>query len=206
MSIPPQGGCSPAAGPSTTAKLRNPLENIVRMSREKIAAHYSLQFGEFTQPVPKERFLAYGFERAAFSAQGFVAALKVPAAVVAAALSWLVAQKPRWAPAGLMPWQWLVLTYPLYSLPAWIFVGWALDACIHRRPIPAVVGWTSAVLPCAFALFAIALRFGMTEAERADQDLLQSYIVGLAFWACLLTLPLIGLLRSSRGKARSTGN
>lgn len=174
------------------------------MQRAGAATSVRLQFGEFTQFIPKERFLAYGFERAAYCAQGLIVTLNVPAAFVASAVSWLVAKRPRWAPAGVMPWQWLALTYPLYSLPAWIFVGWALDSCVHRRRMPAAMGWTSAVLSCAFALLAIGLRFGTTEPERANQDLLQSYIVGLAFWAGLLTIPFIALLRSSPRKRRST--
>jgi hypothetical protein len=185
-----------------------PAARIDRMPMQRAGAANSvrLQFGEFTQLVPKERFLAYGFERATYSARGFIATLNVPAAFVASAVSWVVAKRPRWAPPGLMPWQWLVLIYPLYSLPAWIFVCWALDACVHRRPMPAAIGWTSAVLSCAFALLAIGLRFGTTEADRANQDLPQSYIVGLAFWACLLTIPFIALLQSSRRKAPVNGH
>jgi len=165
----------------------------------------SFQFGEFTQTIPRKRFLAFGFERAAYSRQGLVAALNVPAVFVSAPISWIVAQRPRWTPGGLMPWQWLVFTYPVYALPAWIFVGWALGSCIHRRPVRAVVGWGSAVLAGAFASIAISLQFGMTEAERANQDLLPSYIVGFAFWACLLTLPFVAMLRSRRRSGGEIG-
>jgi hypothetical protein len=175
------------------------IDGILRQ-RAGAATSVRIRFGEFTLVVPKDRFLAYGFERAAYSAQGFVTTVNVPAAFVASAVSLLVAKRPRWAPPGMMPWQWLVLTYPLYSVPAWIFVGWALDTCIHRRQMRAAIAWASTLLSCASGSLAIGLRFGMTESERANPDLLQSYIVGFAIWACLLLIPCIALLRSQRGK------
>jgi hypothetical protein len=101
-----------------------------------------------------------------------------------------------------MPWQWIAITYPMYALPAWVFVGWALDVWVRRRRMPASIGWVSGILSCGFAFLALGLRFGLTEAERNGQDLLMSYVVGFVLWAFLLAVPFIVWLRCTRLKAR----
>ncbi len=160
-----------------------------------------IQFGQFVQIVPREKFLSYAFERATYSTQRVIVALNAPAAFFAALVSWLVAHRPRWTPEGLMPWQWIALTFPIYGLPAWSFVGWGVDVWMRRRRMPASIGWVSGVLACGLALLSLSLRFGLTEAERSGQDLLMSLVIGFALWAFLLAIPLVGWIRFTRLKA-----
>lgn len=151
--------------------------------------------GEFTMVIRKDRFFSFGFERASYTAQGVIVALNMPAAFVATLVARVVAQGPRWSPAGLMPWEWIAITYPLYALPAWIFIGWALDILIKGKRMPSWIGWASLALSCGCAILAIGFRFGFTDAERQGQDLLGAYTAGFILWAVLLTLPFVAQMR-----------
>src|SRR5262245_52023733 len=64
LSVPTQAsilshpqGPAPATRTSTTANLRNPMENIVRMSEEKIAAHYIVARRPVGLPADDSRHL-----------------------------------------------------------------------------------------------------------------------------------------------------
>lgn len=162
---------------------------LVLRERAGEAASVRIQFGQFAQIVPRNRFLFYGFERAAYSTQGLITVLNAPAAFPSALVSWLVAHGPRWTPAGLMPWQWIAITYPVYALPLWAFVGWGIDLWVQAKRMPTSVGWLSGLLSCASALLALGLRFGLTEGQWNGQDLLGSYITGFALWTFLLAIP-----------------
>lgn len=151
-----------------------------------------------TRIIRKEDFLAFSFERASYAQQGFVAAINTPAIFVAAVVSYAAVMKPRWTPHPLMPWQWLVVSYPIYMLPAWIFLGWSLEALFGTKRMPGWAGWTSFTVACGFACLAVAFRFGFSAAEREGQDLLGSYIVGLLLWAALLILPFAAAIRCKR--------
>jgi hypothetical protein len=178
------------------------LRTVLALRQHASAGHsVRIEFGQFVEIVPKEKFLSYAFERATYSTQRFIVALNAPACFLAALISWLTVHRPRWTPGGLMPWQWIAITFPIYALPAWWFVGWSVDIWVRRKRMPAWIGLASGLLSCGLALLAFGLWSGLTDAERGGQDLILGIIIGFPLWAFLLAIPFGGWIRSTRLKA-----
>lgn len=175
---------------------------LLFFTRLKQVAHgsgsVSLTSGEFVWTIPPDRFLLAAFDRAAWRAEGPVTIVNTPAKFVETLVSLVVARKGYWWPLSLPQSTWHALIYPIYALPAWIYIGFAIDAMIGRRHIRRwnVILSVLLVLICA-SLFC-GFRFGMPAAEREGQERLGWFIDGFAIWTVLFSLPVVAWLRQKR--------
>jgi hypothetical protein len=185
---------------------------LVFFLRLKQAAHGSghvlIHTGEFQTLVPSEGFLSFAFLRATAAAAKSLTVLNTPASLVEHIV--LLLRPPSngtWYsasgcyPAWLGLWPGRSLTYPIYALPAWFYVGRGLDGLLaHER-----VGTANMVLSVVLAGVAIAicggLRFGLSPWERRDQ--VSWFIEGFALWACLFAIPLVEWFRQKVARKSS---
>jgi hypothetical protein len=172
-------------------------------TRLKLMAHgsasVSLAFGEFVVNIPSDRFLSFAFDRAAWWAEGPITILNTPAKFVEPLVSLIVAREGHWWPRSLQSYAWHVFIYPIYALPAWIYIGFAIDAAIgHRR----VHRWNvilSVLLALTCALLFCAFRFGVPAAKRAGQESVNWFIdYGFAIWAVLFSIPVLAWMRQKK--------
>lgn len=161
----------------------------------------SLASGEFVFTIPSDRFLAVAFDRTGWLAEKPVTILNTPAKFVETVVSLVIARKGYWWPPALQQSTWHVLIYPIYALPAWIYLGLGIDAVIGRRRVHRwnVILSVVLVLTCA-ALFC-GLRFGMPAAEREGQERLSWFIDGFAIWAVLFSIPVVAWIVQKRQRA-----
>lgn len=102
-------------------------------------------------------------------------------------------------PASLLPSTWHALIYPVYALPAWIYIGLGIDAGIGRCLVRRWNVVLSLCLALTFAVLFCGFRFGMSAAERESQELLSWFIEGFALWAVLFAIPFVAwMLRRKR--------
>jgi len=179
---------------------------LVFFFRLKHAAHGSghvlIHTGQFRTLVPFEGSFSFAFFRATAAAAKSIIVLNIntPASFVELIVSLLRPpfsgtrySTSSWYPGwlGLGPGR--SLTYPIYALPAWFYVGRGIDALLARRR----VGTGNMVLSVVLAGVAIAiccgLRFGLSPWEHQDQ--VGPYIEGFALWACLFAIPLVAWFR-----------
>ena len=172
-------------------------------TRLKLMAHGStsvfLAFGEFVVNIPSDRFLSFAFDRAAWWAERPVTILDTPAKFVEPLVSLIVGREGHWWPRSLQSYAWHVLIYPIYALPAWIYIGFAINAAIGRRHIRRwnVILSVLLVLTCS-SLFC-GFRFGVPAAEREGQESLNWFIdYGFAIWAVLFSVPTVAWMRQRR--------
>jgi hypothetical protein len=155
----------------------------------------SLASGEFVFTIPADRYLFFALDWAGRWAAKPITILNTPAKLMETLVSLAVARKGYWWPPSLLRSTWHALIYPIYALPAWIYLGLAIDALIgRRRPYR----W-SAILSVCLALTCASLfygfRFGMPAAEREGQERLGWFIDGLALWAVLFSIPVVAWMR-----------
>jgi hypothetical protein len=146
--------------------------------------------------IPTDHLFRVSIEMSAFRRQGTITLLNAPGQVLYLLIGVLVGHSSHWSPDSLGPAIWRVFSFPLCALPAWFFLGRALDACFastRLRRADLVIGLTLFTL---FLILSAGLRFGLSPEERAGQDLLFfSYIYGFALWASLMTIPLVAWIR-----------
>ena len=171
------------------------LPALLSFSRMKQMAHGSgsvfVASGEFVMTIPADRFLSVAFDRAGWWAEKPVTILNAPAKFVETLVSLIVARTVYWWPPLLLQSTWHVLVYPIYALPAWIYVGLGIDAMIGRHRLHRWNVILSVVLALTFALLFCELRFGMPAADREGQEMLSWFIDGLAIWAVLFSIPVV---------------
>lgn len=130
----------------------------------------SLGSGEIVLTIPSDRFLSVAFDRAGWWAEKPVTILNTPAKFVETLVSLVVARKGYWWPPSLVQSTWQALTYPIYALPAWIYVGLGIDALIGRHRVHRWNVILSVLLALTCALLFCGFRFGMPAAEREGQE------------------------------------
>lgn len=152
----------------------------------------TLVFGDFQMMIPPNRFFSFAFERAGLRADKLIFVLDLPAKAMELIVTLLMSSRTGpWHPASFLPSTWRSLTYPLYALPAWFYVGTGVDALLGRRRVR---GWNmilSLILSLTLASLCCGFRFGMSPAERQGQDLLSWAMEGLALWAVLFAIPFV---------------
>jgi len=170
----------------------------------KVSAHGSdsISIGTTTTSlvVQSNGFLSLAFTGAAFLVEKPIIILNVPAHFVDALICYAIARQPSWSPSSIGPAAWHCLTYPLFALPAWFYVGFGLDAFLGRKRVRPLALTPSVVLVLAFGVLAAGLLFGLTPEERREQDMLLAYIGGLALWAVLFAVPFAAWLRQRLAK------
>jgi hypothetical protein len=163
------------------------------------AGSVSLSSGDMVMTIPSDHFLSVALDRAGWWAEKPATVLNAPAKFVEVVVSLLVAHKANWHPASLLPSTWHALIYPIYALPAWVYIGFGIDAGIGRCPIRRWNMALSLFLALTFAGLFCGFRFGMPAAEREGQELLSWFIKGFALWAALFAIPFVAwMLRRKR--------
>jgi hypothetical protein len=160
------------------------------------AGGVSIQTGPFRTLVPPGHFLSFAWERVAFLGQQGILIIDAPGKLIEIVVSLIVAHNGNWHPAPVPEWSWRCLTYPLYAIPAWLFVGTGLDALTQRRPVargPALIGL---VFSAISALFVAGLLFGLSSAERQGEA--NWFLCGFALWTILFTIPFAARYRAIR--------
>ena len=159
----------------------------------------SISYDDIVMTIPSDHFLAVAFDRAGWWAEKPITILNTPAKFVEIFVSLLVAHKANSYPASLLSSTWHALIYPIYALPAWVYVGLGIDAGIGRRLVRRWNVGVSLFLALTCAILFCGCRFGMSSAERAGQELLSWFIIGFALWTILFAVPFVGwLLRRKR--------
>jgi len=149
--------------------------------------------GQFS--IPAEHLFRISIEMSAIRQQGTITLLNAPGHLLFLLICVLVGHSSHWSPAFLSPAVWRVLSFPLCALPAWFFLGRALDACFASTGLRRVDFAIALTLLFLFLILAAGLRFGLSPEERAGQYLLFCYIDGFAMWASLMTVPLFAWIR-----------
>jgi hypothetical protein len=157
------------------------------------AGGVSVSSGDIVLTIPSDRFLSVAFDRAGWWAEKPATILNAPAKFVEVVVSLLVAHKANWHPASLLPSTWHALIYPIYALPAWVYIGLGIDAGIGRCLVRRWNAVLSLFLALIFAVLFCGFRFGMPATEREGQELLSWFIEGFALWAMLFAIPFVVL-------------
>ncbi len=153
------------------------------------AGGVSLAVGEFVIKIPSDRFLPVALDQAGRWAEKPVTVLNAPAKFVEAFVSLLVAHKANWYPESILSSTWRAVIYPVYALPAWLYVGVGIDALMGRRPVRRWNAALSVFLALSFVVLFCGFRFGIPSADREGQELLSWFIDGFALWAVLFAIP-----------------
>jgi hypothetical protein len=174
---------------------------LVFFLRLKQAASGSGHVGEFQAIIPSEGLLSFAFLRAAAAAVKTITVLNAPANLVELIVSWL--RQPLtgtwvstsgWYPAWLGLWPGRSLTYPIYALPAWFYVGLGVDSLLGRRRVGTANMVLSVVLAGVTIVVCCLLKLGLSPMERQG-EVGGLHIEGFALWACLFAVPLVAWFR-----------
>ncbi len=150
--------------------------------------------------IPADRLFPVSIEMSALRHQGAIVLLNAPGHALYLLISIAVGHSSHWSPASIGPALWRVYSFPLCALPAWFFLGRALDALFkgtRLRWADLVIGLTLFTL---FLLISAGLRFGLSPQERADQDpwLFWGYVYGFTLWAGLMVIPIFAWIRQRK--------
>jgi len=170
--------------------------------RLKPLAHGSepitLRAGEFQMEIQPKELLPFSFQRATWWAEKPITILDVPGLFVGLPISWLLSLT-NWNPElALFPLQWRPILFPVYALPAWLYVGCGIDGLLGRRRVGRINMIFSIVIATAFALMCGGLECGISAAERQGQARLGWSIQGLALWTLLFAIPSVAWLIQRR--------
>ena len=169
----------------------------------KAAAHgtasASLVAGEFQLTVASKDFLSAAFQFACWPAEHFIVMVNAPAKYVQILVSLVIAQSGRWEPGWISPPVWHCLTYSIYAVPAWYWVGRGVDGLLQRGGVRTSVMVASAAFGLISAGLFGVLRFGLSAADRQSVDTTEWLMVGFALWTVLFGIPVVAWLR--QGKA-----
>jgi hypothetical protein len=164
------------------------------------AGSVSLSSGDVVMTIPSDRFFSVALDRAGWWAEKPATILNAPAKFVESFVSLLLGHKANWHPASLLPSTWHSLIYPIYALPAWVYVGLGMDAGIGRCLVRRWNVVLSLFLALTFAVLFCGFRFGMSATEREGQEFLSWLTEGFALWAVLFAIPFVAwMLRRKRG-------
>ena len=151
-----------------------------------------LTMGEFV--VSTDHLLRMSMGMSAFRHQGTIILLNAPGQLLYSIICVSV-RGSRWYPASIDPALWLIFSSSFCALPAWWFVGRAIDALFAGKGLrraDLVIGVTLFVV---FLALTTGLSFSLSPEDRAGQDMfLWSSIYGFALWAGLMTIPVIAWL------------
>jgi hypothetical protein len=175
---------------------------LLFFARLRQAAHgtgsVSLTFGEFVMTIPSDRFLHVAFDRAGLLAEKPLTIVNAPAKFVEIVMSLVVARKGNWWPPSLLQSTWHALIYPIYALPAWIYVGVGIDTLIGRHRVNRWNMIFSLLLALTCASLFSGFRFGISAAEREGQERLNWFIDGFVIWAVLFSIPAVAWIHQKK--------
>jgi hypothetical protein len=146
--------------------------------------------------VPANKTMYFAVSGAALREQGPIILLNAPGHFVYLLVSRAAAGTSNWYPSSLGPALWRVLTFPFFAIPAWIFAGRGFDGMFRGKRMHRADLAISLVCAALFLFLSVGLRFGLSNAEREGQLLLNWYIAGFGLWTILIGMPLAAWLRA----------
>lgn len=173
------------------------IPGLLCFARLKQMAHgsgsVSLGSGEVVFTIPSDRFFEVAFDRVGWAEKALMI-LNTPAKFVDTFISWILVRIgiPPW-PQSLGQSTWHVLIYPFYALPAWIYIGFAIDAFMGLRPIRKWNMILSLLLVLTCASLFCKYQLGTPTAERSLET-----IDSLAIWVVLFSIPIAAWLRQNK--------
>lgn len=159
--------------------------------------------GEFQMMIPRDHILRSALEMSAIREQGTICVLNAPGQPLGALASQLVVHHANGYPDSFGPILWRTLSLPLFAIPAWFFVGRGIDGLLLRRRMRLFDLTLSTILVLLSLALSAGLRFGLSESERAGQEMLVFYISGFGYWSLLFAFPLSAWVRQRLGKVKT---
>lgn len=154
--------------------------------------------------VPRRRFLSFAADTSTRRFGTFMTAVNLPAIAIALPIDRLTPAWPMdWTPFGMTYQAWRAITYPIYCLPFWWFVGIGIDGLLKRRRLrwPACLIGT---LFCGIFIFlTLALTFGLS-AENHKGGAWVFY--AFSFWIAFFIPFPVAWVRLWRSSRRLTSN
>ena len=164
-----------------------------RMAQGRDEVH--LVSPSITVDINAKEFTSMAALGAAFRLERPIIVLDLPGHFGALAFSYVLYQRPFGHPFSLAPALWECITYTIFALPAWWFVGCGIDALFGRRRMGGKLATVGLALAILFTIAAVGLRFGLSSEEQQAQDRLPFYIAGLFLWGSLFLIPPAGWLQ-----------
>ena len=148
-----------------------------------------IQAGEFGLRLRSNEFLSEAFRVATFSANKLTTVLDAPGIFGDALISLVSERTGNWFPGRLGLAAWQAVTYPFFSIPAWLYVGQALDTLMEGARIRTFSMVISSVLTTLAITISCGLRFGLSASERSEN--ITRVIAGFALWSFLFAVPIL---------------
>jgi hypothetical protein len=140
--------------------------------------------------LQSRNFLSFSFNSAALWCLQPIRTLNAPGDFVAVLVSHAMARKPFWFPSSIGPAIWDCVTFPLFAVPAWWYVGRSIDRFRARKRIQSSGITIGAILVAIFATIASVLFLEL----RGDPGLVPGYTAGFTLWTFLVAVPFIARL------------
>ena len=141
--------------------------------------------------IPADAFPRFALTAAAMRLEEPFAILHTPAHFVDLVIAYVVAQKPFWSPNTVAPAVWQCITYPLFAVPAWFFVGQGIDGLRNGGSTKRSLAMIGAVLVLFFGVVAAVLQFGLAQ----DPGLVPGRVEGFTLWTLLFAIPIFAWLK-----------
>lgn len=148
-----------------------------------------IQVGEFQLRVRSNEFLSEAFRVATFSASKLVTLLDAPGIFGDAFISLISERTGNWYPGRIELTAWQAVTYPFFSIPAWLYIGRGLDNLREGARIRTFSMVISSVLTILAITISCGLRFGLSASERSEK--ITWVIAGFALWSFLFAIPIL---------------
>ena len=141
---------------------------------------------DYTFDVRQDDLLDIPLTNISVSRSHVISAISLPATVVEGMFSLPLVRPSSWHPADLRMDSWRALTYPIYCLPVWWFVGRGMDSLFGKRSL----GWLSKLagifLLLLFTSIWIGFRYGF-KGDDPNGDL-QWILRALGIWILMFAV------------------
>lgn len=168
----------------------------VRFSRGSQSVHLPLGPGSVDIPIGSLPWLL--MQNLIEQEQGLMMFLNLPGLLPYAPVSIVLQHEIKASPLWAFPALWMVLLLPLCAVPAWSFVGRAIDGFLGKKRL----FWGEMILSILLSLVCLTLcgglLFGISKSERGDNGLFNWGIAGFVSWAALFAFPAITWFRQRK--------
>lgn len=156
----------------------------------------TLSWGEFAVVLTRDRLPRFALDTGGSMAAKPVIVLNAPARLVSLLPAHLIAHRPFWTPWGLMPSAWVAISFPIFAMPAWYFVGRGADGFLLRLRIKKTESILSVMLCGLFLAMTALMVFAFSPEERNHEW--SAYVAGFALWTVLFALPFVARRKQAR--------
>ena len=157
-----------------------------------------LHAGTFSLTVPASRFLVFSANTVGEFKGQILTALNLPAFIVELLLS-VRTWPTTWQPSGFTLWGWRALTFPIFALPAWYYIGVGIDGLLGSVGLHVWNAIVSSLFAAACAILGGGLTVALPAADREPG--LKWITAGFMLWALLFGTVVVASVRQGRPKA-----